>query len=228
MGELGLKALYVKLRGSYGFRSWWPGETRLEIFVGAVLTQNTAWTNVEKAIANLKAAGALELDAIADMGTGSLEKLVRPSGFYRQKAIRLKGIFSHIRKEHGSLDRFLGQDAAALRTELLSLRGIGEETADSIVLYAADKPAFVIDAYTRRIMHRVYGMEEDVGYGELQAYMTGRMPRSVRLYKDFHAQLVEHAKAHCRKAPLCAGCPIGPRCAGRAGANRRLTTQEQL
>lgn len=213
MACLDLEGLYAKLRGAYGFRHWWPGETRLEIFVGAILTQNTSWTNVEKAIAGLKSEGALEFEALAGMRRATLERLIRPSRYYRQKAERLGYILSYVKRNYGTLDGFLDRDARALREELLGLKGIGEETADSIVLYAAGKPAFVIDAYTRRIMHRVYGTDEGIKYGELQACITRRIPRRVRLYKDFHAQLVEHAKAHCRKAPACEGCPIRPQCA---------------
>ncbi|VVB77408.1 G/T mismatches repair enzyme [uncultured archaeon] len=212
MKKLQLVELYDTLKGRYGFLDWWPGETRLEIFIGAILTQNTSWSNVEKAIANLKAAGALDLHRLAHMRRGKLEALIRPSGFYRQKAERLASILRHIEDDYGSLETFLDMDGQALRSRLLEMKGIGSETADSIVLYAADKPSFVIDAYTKRIMHRVYGTREDIAYGDLQNLIVQRIPKKVRLYKDFHAQFVEHAKLHCRKAPSCKGCPVRTFC----------------
>lgn len=217
MGRLGLVELYGRLREAYGFRDWWPGETSLEVFIGAILTQNTSWTNVEKAISNLKAANALTFRALVGMRRQRLERLIRPSGYYRQKAERLGWTLSYIARNYGSLDAFLCRDARTLRRELLDMKGIGEETADSIVLYAANKPAFVIDAYTRRIMHRVYGTDEGIGYGELQGCITMRIPRRLGLYKDFHAQFVEHAKARCRKEPACGGCPVGAHCASLRG-----------
>ena len=147
--------IYRRLRRHFGFRDWWPGDSDFEVLVGAVLTQQTTWKNVEKAIANLKEADSLSMEKIASMDIRKLERLIRPSGYYRQKAKRLKGICARIKKEHGSLGNLLKLEKNGLRKELLSYNGIGMETADSIILYAAEKPVFVIDAYTKRAMHRI-------------------------------------------------------------------------
>lgn len=210
--ELPLTKQYELLRKRFGFLDWWPGETKLEIVVGAILTQNTSWTNVEKAISNLKKEDALELRKLATMQSGKLQRLIRPSGFYRQKAKRLKYILSYVAANYGTLENLFGKNKTELRKELLGLSGIGNETADSIVLYAAEKPTFVIDAYTRRIMHRVYGMAEAIEYLKLQRHITDRIPEELELYKDFHAQFVMLAKNHCRKKPLCEDCPLERNC----------------
>ena len=213
-----LLGLYDRLRAEYGFLDWWPGETKAEVMVGAILTQNTSWTNAQKAIANLKRAKLLNLEKLSGAKLGRLEGLIRPSGFYRQKALRLKQIFMYIRKKHLTLHRFLSRDKVSLRNELLLLNGIGKETADSIVLYAAQKSTFVIDAYTKRITSRLYGTSERIGYDELQNSIQSEIPEDVGLYKDFHAQFVEHAKKYCRKKPLCPQCPLNRICAYAANA----------
>ena len=205
--------IYSLLRERFGFLDWWPGETRDEILIGAVLTQQTSWKNVEKALANLREADSLSVSAIAEMRIPMLERLIRPSGFYRQKALRLKLLCSKI-MSYGSLDTFLSIPYAKLRSELLGCNGIGPETADSIVLYAAGKPSFVIDAYTRRIMQRICGIGESESYGELQRYFSSRLTRSAKLYKDMHAQFVQLGKSNCRKtSPECGTCPMLSICA---------------
>ncbi len=210
--ELSYPDLYRKLRNRFGDLDWWPGETRDEIIIGAILTQQASWRNVEMAIANLRGEGALDLRKISRMRIGRLERLIRPSGYYRQKAKRLKAIAGYIFRNYKDLDELLGKDAEELRQELLSLDGIGRETADSIILYAAEKPIFVIDAYTRRIMNRVYGTDDGMDYDELRALLSGSIKRDLGLYKDFHAQFVELGKEYCRQRPLCAGCPINEAC----------------
>ncbi|MGC8888760.1 MAG: endonuclease III domain-containing protein [Candidatus Micrarchaeia archaeon] len=207
-----LEELYARLRSHFGFLNWWPGETKTEIIAGAVLTQNTAWRNVEKAIKNLKEKKLLSLEALASASTAEIEKAIKPSGFYRQKAERLKGLFKYIKENYGSLNKFFSKGKDELRNELLSLKGIGRETADSIILYAAEKPTFVIDTYTRRVMHRVYMLDENMDYDKLKAYFEERLDRDLNLYKDFHAQFVELAKRHCRKKPECAACPLNDVC----------------
>jgi len=211
MQKLGFSELYRILRNEYGSMTWWHG-TRLEVIIGAILTQNTSWNNVERALDNLDRANALDLSKIAGMRIEMLEKLIRPSGFYRQKAERLRHILSYILENYESIENFLGKDTPGLRNELLSLKGIGNETADSILLYAASKPVFVIDAYTKRITSRVCGIGEGMTYTELQNYISDRIPKRLSLYKDFHAQLVEHAKKYCRKKPLCGECPVASNC----------------
>ena len=206
-GAVPLKRIYKLLRSEFGFLNWWPGETRDEILIGAILTQNTSWKNVEKAIANLREARALSVHEIANASNSHLEGLIRPSGFYRQKSKRLKRICSYI-NGRGGLDKFFRLGLRTLKHELMALNGIGNETADSILLYAAGKPVFVIDAYTKRIMSRVYGISEGIDYISLQGIITKGIERSIPLYKDFHAQFVELAKNYCRKKPVCGKCPL--------------------
>jgi endonuclease-3 related protein len=205
--------IYKKLRARFGFLDWWPGDTKFEIFVGAILTQQTSWNNVEKAIANLKAARCLNLEKISSLSTSSLESLIRPSGFYRQKARRLSGICKSVKKDYGSLRELFRLKKNELRKVLLSYNGIGNETADSIILYAAEKPIFVIDAYTKRAMHRITpNIAEDVDYDYLQEYFKGRIKMSLNLYKDMHAQFVELGKRYCKTRPACAECPLNDVC----------------
>ncbi len=208
-----LGRLYLTMKSRFGFLNWWPGETKDEIVIGAILTQNTSWKNVEKAIKNLKEENVLSISKIAACKTAYLEELIRPSGFYKQKASRLKGFASHVIKRYGTLDKMFRKNEKELRKELLSLNGIGNETADSIILYAAEKPVFVIDAYTKRIMGRVYGFKEkELEYQNLQKLIQEKIQTDVTLYKDFHAQFVELAKNYCKKEPLCENCPINKNC----------------
>ena len=210
--KLEISELYEELRDNFGFLNWWPGETPDEIIIGAILTQQTSWRNVEKALENLRHAKALELRKISGLGQQRLEKLIRPSGFYRQKARRLKALARHIYNNYPSVGKFLNKDTGELRKELLEQNGVGKETADSILLYAAGKKVFVIDAYTKRIMHRVYGTEEGIKYDELQERVSGAIKSDLRLYKDLHAQLVRLGKEYCNTRPRCNSCPIRGRC----------------
>lgn len=209
---LPIQRLYYILRERFGFQGWWPGESQDEIVIGAMLAQQSSWKNVEKALGNLKLAGMLGLKAIAASSIGDIERRIRPSGFYRQKARRLRGLARHVFSRHGSLAGMLKSEPRGLREELLSMDGIGKETADAILLYAAGRRFFVIDAYTRRIMARVYGLGREPGYDELQALISSAIRRDTRLYKDFHAQLVELGKSHCRAKPLCSKCPVKSYC----------------
>jgi len=206
--------IYKKLRAHFGYLNWWPAESDFEVFVGAMLTQQTSWRNVELALANLKGAGVLSIESIARMPLPKLQRLIRPSGFYRQKAIRLKSICAGILKEHSSFKGMMSLGKDELRERLLSYIGIGYETADSIILYAAHKPSFVIDAYTKRAMHRIHPkISEQVDYEELKSYFESRLRKDTRLYKDFHAQFVELGKNYCQKTdPDCAHCPIREMC----------------
>jgi endonuclease-3 related protein len=184
--------VYKKLLGHFGPRNWWPAETPFEVVIGAILTQQTRWENVEKAIRNLKARGLLEAEPLARADLEELEALVRCTGFYRQKAKRLKDISNYFLENPDILMR----PADDLRKTLLSLKGIGEETADSIVLYAAEKPRFVIDAYTKRICGCM-GIEKN--YSGFQAIFEGSLPQDVPLFKEFHALIVEYGKLFCGK-----------------------------
>ena len=220
---LELAELYKKLRDNFGYLNWWPGDTKVEIVVGAILTQNTAWKNVEKAIKNLKERKMLSLERLASAKLNELEEAIRPSGFYKQKAKRLSDLFKYIKANYSTLERFFDKDKNELRNELLNLNGIGNETADSIILYAAEKPTFVIDAYTKRIMHRVYGIDEEIEYNKLKEYFESRLRPDLELYKDFHAQFVELGKRFCKKKPLCKECPLNDYC---RYASKKIKTHE--
>lgn len=194
---------------TFGPQNWWPGDTPFEIMIGAVLTQNTAWTNVERAICNLKEEQMLSLEAINGVDTGLLAALIRSSGYYNQKAARLKGLISYISDTHGDLDNFFNQDGATLRAELLSIKGIGPETADSITLYAAEKPTFVVDAYTHRIFSRHNMVAEETDYYQIQDFFISNLPEDLQLYNEYHALIVRLGKNYCKKTkPLCDTCPI--------------------
>lgn len=191
--------LYKRLLEEFGPRKWWPAETPFEVCVGAILTQNTNWKNVEKAIVNLREANALKPEKIAGMNEGRLRRLVKPSGYYRQKAKRLKLFCLHLKKYGFSLEKLFGKPLPELRSELLSLHGIGPETADSIMLYAAGRPSFVIDAYTFRLndkykLKKLGSKTHEKKYAELKLFFESSLPRSVPLYKEFHALIVEWGK----------------------------------
>ena len=206
-----LMDIYSKLYAHFGPRHWWPGDTPFEVALGAVLTQNTNWSNVERAIANLKRARALGAKQIHAMSHDDLAELIRPSGYFNIKARRLKNLVSHIVNEHsGSLKRMArsgGMDE--LRHELLAINGIGPETADSILLYALDKPSFVIDAYTRRIMSRHGLLPYEAGYEQYRAIFMRNIKPDMTVYNEYHALLVSLGKHFCRqKKPICEGCPL--------------------
>jgi len=201
--------MYRRLLQAFGHRNWWPGRTPLEVAVGAILTQNTAWSNVEKAIANLRAAGALSVKGIREAPARRLERLIRPSGYFRQKAKKLKAFVDFLDRHHGgSMARMARAELQDLRKQLLGVWGIGPETADSILCYALHQPIFVVDAYTRRILSRHGYLPPDASYDAIQRYCMDRLPRDVGLYNDFHAQLVHLGKDFCNTRPRCASCPL--------------------
>jgi len=196
--------LCKKLYANYKSQSWWPANSGFEVCVGAILTQNTAWNNVEKAVANLKKAKMLSCEKLADSKLEKIARLIKPSGYYNQKAKSLKLFCQYVQKNYkGSLQRLFSLPVLALRKELLSLHGIGNETADSIILYAAGKPMFVIDAYTKRLNERLPLNPKAETYARLQAFFQSALPKSPRLYNEFHALVVRHCKEACRKKPLC-------------------------
>lgn len=204
-----LTRIYQLLYQHFGPQHWWPGETPLEIMVGAVLTQNTNWENVEKAIANLRAAGLLDLRRLAETPSGMLAELIRPSGYYNLKASRLHNLLHAIVAGHDGLESFFAADRSELREQLLAVKGIGPETADSILLYAAGKPAFVIDAYTHRLLLRHELIWEESDYYEMQELFTGNLPEDLALYNEYHALIVRVGKEFCRKSkPRCSECPL--------------------
>ncbi|MCK4414197.1 MAG: endonuclease III domain-containing protein [Candidatus Eisenbacteria sp.] len=200
---------YRILRRMNGHLGWWPGRTRLEIIVGAILTQNTAWTNVEQAIATLRAGCLLSVRALRAAPSSELETAIRPSGYFRQKARKLKAFIAMLDLEFGgSLARMGRVPARELRERLLATWGIGPETADSILLYAFDHPTFVVDAYTQRVAERHGWKPARPGYEGLQELFTRNLPCRRELYNDYHAQVVWVGKHFCRTRPRCEGCPL--------------------
>lgn len=206
--DIGLSEVFAALFRKWGPQHWWPGRTRLEIMVGAVLTQNTAWTNVEKAIRRLRKERALSLERLRSAPLPVLAEWIRPAGYYRVKARRLKALMEAISASSGTVRKFFSQDTATLRAALLSVPGVGPETADSILLYAGQRPVFVVDAYTRRMLVRHGWIEPRATYDEIASLFVRELPRSVRVYNEFHALIVRLGKTHCRAKPLCAGCPL--------------------
>ena len=204
-----LVEMYGRLMRSVGPRHWWPGESAFEVIVGAILTQNTSWTNVEKAIGNLKRRGILSPSGIKGIGRDELARVIRPSGFYRLKADRLKRFVQFLYEEFdGDMNMMKSQDLVSFRERLLKVDGIGPETADSIILYALEKPVFVIDAYTKRILNRHYLCTEDADYHELQELFMDNLDPDVPLYNEYHALIVETGKDYCRTKPRCDECPL--------------------
>jgi endonuclease III related protein len=204
-----LLPIYRALFRRFGPQHWWPGRTRLEIIVGAILTQNTAWSNVEKAIRRLRRARALNLPTLHDVSLDRLADWIRPAGYFRVKARRLRAFTTVAAGPFGGdLRRLFALDTDTLRRTLLSVKGIGPETADSILLYAASRPVFVVDAYTRRFMVRHGWLRSKATYDEVAQVMMGGIHRDVRLFNEFHALIVALGKNLCRPAPRCAECPL--------------------
>ena len=208
-----LLQIYERLFECYGPQRWWPAEEPFEVIVGAILTQSAAWVNVEKALANLKARNALSPAALRKMPLDELASLIYPSGYYNAKALKVKAFVERLGEGYDdSLERLFSLEVGCLRQELLSIHGIGEETADSIILYAAEKPVFVIDAYTRRIMRRLGLGPKGDSYAAFQALFMDNLPHDEQMFNDYHALLVRHGKTVCRRAPLCAGCCLSTMC----------------
>ena len=206
----GLMVVFDQLLARYGQLHWWPADTPFEVCVGAILTQNTAWTNVEKAIANLKTAEMLTPRALREVTAGDLAQLIRPAGFFNVKAARLKAFVDWLfARFSGRLERMFAGDWQELRRELLLVKGIGAETADSILLYAGGQPSFVVDAYTRRIFSRLGLLPTiETPYETVRNLFMVNLPADPPLFNEYHALIVEHAKTHCRFKPRCSGCPL--------------------
>lgn len=204
-----LLQIYHRLHQEYGPQGWWPGDGPLDVVIGAILTQSAAWTNVEMALRNLREADCWSLEAIHACPEAELGAIIRPCGYFNSKARKLKAFADHVfRHYQGDLSRMLAQDVRPLREELLSLHGIGPETADDILVYAAGKTSFVIDVYTRRILQRM-GLApgiKDGDYHAFQALFHATLPQDVGLFNEYHALLDEHVKRACTKVPRCSGC----------------------
>lgn len=205
-----LHEAYSLLLAAFGPQRWWPGESPFEVLVGAVLVQNTAWKNVEQAIENLREAGVLTLAGLQGLAQEEFEELIRPAGYYRVKARRLRNLLDFIESRYdGSLEQLFSTSLPTLREELLGINGIGPETADSILLYAGGLPSFVVDAYTGRVLARHGWIESEADYHAIQEEFARQLPEDPALFNEYHALLVELGKRHCKKAaPLCAGCPL--------------------
>ncbi|MBM2835096.1 MAG: Endonuclease [Candidatus Brocadiaceae bacterium] len=192
-----------------GPRQWWPGETPFEVIIGAILTQNTNWSNVEKAIKNLKTAGKLSPEGMYELSVTELAELIRPSGFFNVKAKRVKAFINWLFSRYeGNLSKMFAQDLQALRSELLSVKGIGPETADSILLYAGNMPTFVVDAYTHRIFSRHELIPEESTYDEMKSFFEENLPEDVQLFNEYHALLVNIGKTFCKTKKVCEPCPL--------------------
>ena len=202
--------IYEILLGHFGPQEWWPGETPFEVMVGAVLTQNTNWVNVSKAIGNLKREDLLSFNKMQDLPVELLAEKIKPAGYFNLKARRLKNLLNFISEEYfSSIEDMFGEDTLSLREKILTVKGIGPETADSILLYAGNKPVFVVDTYTHRIFSRHNIVAEEEGYYEIQEYFTLSLPEDVELFNEYHALIVRLGKEFCKKSkPQCSRCPL--------------------
>lgn len=214
-----LTDIYDRLLQHYGPRKWWPADSRFEVMVGAVLVQNTAWSNAAKAIRALSDAGLLSPQALRSAGQDEIAQLIYSSGYYNMKARKLKALVEWLGERNDDIRALMADDPATLREELLGIHGIGEETADDILLYALDIPVFVIDHYTKRLLHRLDLAPEKGPYAHYQRLFTDHLPPDVLLYNEYHALIVTHAANTCRKDPACDQCCLLPLCpTGKARA----------
>ena len=204
-----LTEIYQLLFDRFGHQHWWPGQNQLEIITGAILTQNTNWANVEKAIVNLKSAGRLSPEKLYHLEVSQLAELIRPAGYYNIKTKRLKNFINWLFDNYdGKLSNLEGVDTNQLRAELLAIKGVGYETADSILLYALERPIFVVDAYTARIAFRHQLLEPDADYEQLRELFQSNLSEDVQLFNEYHALLVKVGKEFCRPKARCSGCPL--------------------
>jgi endonuclease-3 related protein len=204
-----LLEIYDRLFRAYGPQHWWPAKTDTEVVVGAILTQNTAWGNVERAIDNLRRAKALNWRALRSLSEHDLAELIRPSGTFRVKAERLAAFVGYLWEHHqGSLRSMLDGELKTARPRLLSIHGIGPETADAILLYAGDRATFVVDAYTRRVLRRHFLCNEKADYETIRGLFHAALPAVPQVFNEYHALLVAVGKRHCRKSARCEGCPL--------------------
>lgn len=201
---------YRLLYDHFGPQNWWPGDTPFEIMVGAILTQNTNWSNVQKAIDNLKTEDLLTYHSLSQLSAYEIAQMIRPAGYYNLKAQRLRNLFDMVATIYdGDLELFLGDDLGTARENLLAVKGVGPETADSILLYACGHPVFVVDMYTHRVFSRHNMVEEETDYQTIQHVFTTHLPEDMQLFNEFHALIVRVAVTFCKKTkPLCEKCPL--------------------
>jgi endonuclease III related protein len=211
-----LKEIYHRLAAARGPAGWWPGDSPFEVCLGAILTQNTAWTNVEKALEVLRERGLLDFSALSALSAEEIAPLIVPAGCFNVKARRVKAFLDFVEREYGGDVSLMAlEDRWALRAKLLGVSGVGRETADCIVLYVARHPLFVVDAYTRRVFERLGFLQGGEPYDEVQRFFHERLPADAELFNDYHAQIVLLGKDVCRKVPKCTVCPLSTRCASR-------------
>ncbi len=204
-----IKDFYLRLFKHYGQQGWWPADSRLECIIGAILTQNTSWRNVEKAIINLKKEKLIDIKKLNLIPVNELSNIIRPSGYHNVKAKRLKNFIKFIIENYDAkIENMINKETEILRTELLSINGIGPETADTILLYALEKRAFVVDKYTHRILSRHGLIPEKANYKEMQELILDSIEKNSYIYNEFHALIVKVGKEHCKKSPKCNGCPL--------------------
>lgn len=223
-----LSRYYFALQGRFGPQHWWPARSRLEVILGAILTQNTAWHNATLALRNLRQSGLLSWQGLRRAALPSLEACVRPAGFYRQKARTIRNFVDWLSQRYaGSLHRLFSQPPEELRRQLLDLKGLGPETVDAILLYAAQRPLFVADAYTRRVLARHGFVPIAADYHQTQEFLHAHLPLHALLFNEFHALLVEVGKKHCKPhSPRCAGCPLEEFLPGGGVAQKPAQAQE--
>jgi endonuclease-3 related protein len=205
-----IRKFYRDLFDRYGPQGWWPGESGIECILGAILTQNTSWKNVEKAIDNLKRDNLISIESLNLITTDELARLIRSSGYYNQKALKIKTFIRFVVQEYsGSLENMFAEQSSELRQKLLGIKGIGSETADSIMLYAGGIPVFVVDTYTYRILSRHGLVPENTSYEEIQELFMDSLEKDSETFNEYHALLVKLGKEHCKKSsPVCEGCPL--------------------
>lgn len=207
--HLRLIKIYKRLLENYGEQNWWPADSKLECAIGAILTQNTSWNNVEKAIINIKSVMDITIENLSVLSTNELSLLIRPSGFYKQKAKRIKRLIEFINNQYeGKIENMEHENLKSLRAGLLSINGIGPETADCILLYVVNKPVFVIDKYTYRLLYRHGFIVRETSYSEMQNLFMENLENRSGLFGEFHALIVEVGKNHCKKRAICEDCPI--------------------
>lgn len=207
--EAALTAMYARLFKAFGPQQWWPAQTQFEVIVGAILTQNTNWGNVKKALDNLKQSKLLSPQALKNISQPKLASLIRPAGYFNVKAKRLKNFISFLFKEYnGRLKKMIQEDEQTLRQKLLNVNGIGPETADSILLYAFSKPVFVVDTYTKRILYRHNLIDEGADYHAVQAMFMESLNHDAKIFNEYHALIVRVGKDYCKPKPLCQKCAL--------------------
>ena len=201
--------IYKRLLERYSKQDWWPSESRFEVIVGAILTQNTNWRNVEKAIENLKNANILTAEKMYQCDSQTLAELIRPSGYYNIKTKRIKNFLKWLFENYdGEIEALEPLETSYLKEELLSINGIGNETADSILLYGLEKPTFIVDSYTARMLGRHGLIDSYCGYDDIKELFEGNLDKDAKLYNEYHALIVTLGKEHCKKRPICDGCPL--------------------